>query len=158
MSNKKRVDFRKNRAKPPRPKAWTRGFQEHGFEDEATVHGERVRTKGDLSRKRTVAVDRASGARTIDLENCLPGRVLRVHGLDCVVATDEGREWRCKVRRHPQDDVDGRAQRRRHRGPRLDQAIVRRGRIHRKGRAAAWAPDAGVAAAGNMSLSPMSIR
>lgn len=99
MSNKKRVDFRKNRAKPPRPKAWTRGFQEHGFEDEATVHGERVRAKGDLSRKRTVAVDRASGARTIDLENCLPGRVLRVHGLDCVVATDEGREWRCKVRR-----------------------------------------------------------
>ena len=36
MAKKKkvRVDLRKNRSKPPRPKQWTRGFHEHGFEEE----------------------------------------------------------------------------------------------------------------------------
>ena len=56
MSKKKkiRVELRKNIAKPPRAKRWTRDFQDHGFEDEATAAGERVRAKGDLSRKRTI--------------------------------------------------------------------------------------------------------
>ena len=51
---KKRVDLKKNRSKPARDKGWTRGFQQHGYAEEATVTGERVRAKGDLSRKRTI--------------------------------------------------------------------------------------------------------
>jgi hypothetical protein len=52
MAKKKktRVELRKNRAKPPRDKGWTSGFQKHGFEEDATVGGERVRAKGELSR------------------------------------------------------------------------------------------------------------
>ncbi len=101
---KKRVELRKNRSKPPRQKGWTRGFQEHGFDEtDAGAAGERVRAKGDLSRKRTIMADEAAdGAHVmpaVDAEAQVPGRVLRVHGLDSVVRTDDGRELRCKVRR-----------------------------------------------------------
>ena len=56
MSKKKkvRVDLRKNRNQPPRDRQWTRGYQEHGFADEATKGDERVRAKGELSRRRTI--------------------------------------------------------------------------------------------------------
>ena len=52
MGKKKkvRVELRKNRSNPPRERQWTRGFQEHGFSEEATRGGERIRAKGDLSR------------------------------------------------------------------------------------------------------------
>jgi ribosome biogenesis GTPase len=98
MAKKKRVDFRKNRSKPPRANDWTSGFQKHGFADEATVAGERVRSKGDLSRKRTIQVEEG-GQQSVDLTACVQGRVLRVHGLDSVVQTDDGRLLRAKVRR-----------------------------------------------------------
>jgi ribosome biogenesis GTPase / thiamine phosphate phosphatase len=102
--NKKRVELRKNRSKPPRERGWTRGFIEHGYAEDATLNQERVRTKGDLSRKRTIISDE-TGPRDGEREkpamdgSCLPGRVLRVHGLDNVVRLDDGREMRCKVRR-----------------------------------------------------------
>jgi ribosome biogenesis GTPase len=100
---KKRVELRTNRTKPPRPNAWTRGFQQQGPEsDETGPAGERVRAKGDLSRKRTIMTDAADdgGAMpAVDPATHVPGRVLRVHGLDSVVQTDDGRQWRCKVRR-----------------------------------------------------------
>jgi len=111
MGKKKkvRVDLRKNRAKPPRKRHWTRGFQEHGFEEEAPPSGERVRAKGDLSRRRTITTDPrqetpvAASARAempaVDATDCRPGRVLRVHGLMCVVESDDGRVYRCAVRR-----------------------------------------------------------
>src|SRR5947209_5643057 len=102
MAKKKRVELRKNRSKPPRDKDWTRGFQEHGGEDDQSVAGERVRTKGDLSRKRTIHVEDADDGPAmpaVDLSTCVPGRVLRVHGLDNVVRLDDGRTFRCKVRR-----------------------------------------------------------
>jgi hypothetical protein len=38
--DKKRVELRKNRSKPPREKGWKRTFQEHGDADE-NVSGER---------------------------------------------------------------------------------------------------------------------
>lgn len=108
MSKKKkiRVELRKNRSKPPRERQWTRGFQEHGFEEEATLGDERVRAKGALSRKRTIIQDdtaQAAGAEptempTADVSNSLPGRVLRVHRLQSVVALDDGREMRCTLR------------------------------------------------------------
>ena len=102
--NKKRVELRKNRSKPPRDRGWTRGFAEHGYAEDATLNQERVRTKGDLSRKRTIISD-DTGPRDGEREkpamdaSCLPGRVLRVHGLDNVVRLDDGRILRCKVRR-----------------------------------------------------------
>jgi ribosome biogenesis GTPase len=97
---KKRVDLRKNRSKPPRDRGWTRGFNEHGYADDATLSQERVRAKGELSRKRTIISDE-DGERDMPAvdASCVPGRVLRVHGLDNVVHTDDGRTLRCKVRR-----------------------------------------------------------
>lgn len=104
-----RVDLRKNRSKPPRRQDWTRGFHEHGFAEEATVNDERVRAKGDLSRRRTIIQDETGGAvetgqepaemPAVDAGACFVGRVLRVHGLTCVVQTDQGQQFRCAVRR-----------------------------------------------------------
>src|SRR5262245_27650941 len=111
MAKKKkiRVELRKNLAKPPRQKGWTSGFQDHGFEDESTVADERVRAKGELSRKRTITQDAdsppaktespAEARPSADPSECLRGRVLRVHGLYSVVQADDGKEYRCAVRR-----------------------------------------------------------
>ncbi len=106
MAKKKkvRVDLRKNRSKPPRKKEWTRGFHDHGFAEEATAEGERVRAKGDLSRRRTIMTEESGGANStdvmsVDQNKCLAGRVLRVHGLQSVVETEDGRQYRCGVRR-----------------------------------------------------------
>ena len=111
MAKKKkiRVDLRKNRSKPPRSKQWTRGFQEHGFHEEATPTEERVRAKGELSRRRTIIQEEpAEGEQagqepatmpSVDSSTCLPGRVLCVHGLASVVETEDGRQFRCAVRR-----------------------------------------------------------
>src|SRR5262245_49906371 len=98
MAKKKRVELKKNRSKPARDKGWTRGFQQHGYSDEATVSGERVRAKGDLSRKRTIQSDDDTTMPTVDESACLPGRVVCVYGLDNLVQTADGRRFRCKVR------------------------------------------------------------
>jgi ribosome biogenesis GTPase len=105
MAKKKkvRVDLRKNRSKPPRDQSWTRGFQEHGFAEKATTSDERVRAKGDLSRRRTIIQDEtpADGGESMPAADagCLAGRVLRVHGLISIVETADGRQHRCAVRR-----------------------------------------------------------
>src|SRR5262245_22875843 len=106
MAKKKkvRVDLRKNRSKPPRSKQWTRGFHEHGYAEEAPPGEERVRAKGDLSRRRTIMAEGADSDApaempAVDTSQCLPGRVLRVHGLVSVVETEDGRQYRCAVRR-----------------------------------------------------------
>jgi ribosome biogenesis GTPase / thiamine phosphate phosphatase len=113
MSKKKktRVELRKNRSKPPRDQSWTRGFQEHGFEDEAPRTEERVRAKGDLSRHRTVMQDEraahtsaqsgqsAESMPAADASACQPGRVLKVHGLLSHVEAQDGKIYRCAVRR-----------------------------------------------------------
>jgi ribosome biogenesis GTPase len=110
MAKKKkvRVEMRKNRSKPPRERQWTRGFHEHGFEDEATQGSERVRAKGDLSRYRTIIQEETPSEKagsepsempTVDASSCLAGRILSVHRLESVVETDDGRRFRCAVRR-----------------------------------------------------------
>lgn len=110
MAKKKkvRVDMRKNRSQPPRERKWTRGFKDHGFTEEATTGGERIRAKGDLSRRRTIIQEERSSAEggqqardmpAIDTEACLPGRVLRVHNQFSIVETQDGRLYRCSVRR-----------------------------------------------------------
>jgi ribosome biogenesis GTPase len=107
MAKKKkvRVELRKNRAKPPRPRQWTRDFKEHGDRQDSAPSEERVKAKGDLSRRRTIIQEEigtgseAAEMPAADSSTCLPGRVLRVHGLQSVVATDDGRTYRCAVRR-----------------------------------------------------------
>src|SRR5262249_8827841 len=111
MAKKKktRLELRKNRSKPPRSREWTRGYKAHGYEDEAPQSQERVRAKGDLSRRRTIITEETSESSVqgqpavdmpaADLANCLPGRVLRVQGLYSTVETDDGKQYRCAVRR-----------------------------------------------------------
>src|SRR5438128_12431729 len=106
MGKKKkvRVDLRKSRSKPPRDRHWTRDFQEHGDEGDAAPLAERVKAKGDLSRRRTIIQEEPTGAGpseepVVEAGSCLRGRVLRLHGLQSVVETDDGRHYRCAVRR-----------------------------------------------------------
>jgi ribosome biogenesis GTPase len=110
MAKKKkvRVDMRKNRSRPPRQRGWTRGFQEHGFTEEATAPDERVRAKGELSRRRTIIQEEAAPSEggqapaempAVDSSSWQAGRVLRVHRLFSVVETEDGRQYRCAVRR-----------------------------------------------------------
>lgn len=103
MSKKKkvRVELRKNRTKPPRTNDLTHQFQEDAGVAGDAVSGERVRAKGDISRHRTVVVDEAGGGEMPSLKSAdmLPGRVLRVHGLYSYVEAEDGRVFRCTVRR-----------------------------------------------------------
>jgi ribosome biogenesis GTPase len=108
---KTRVDLRRNRSKPPREQGWTREFQQHGFTDDDSVRqGERVRARGDLSRKRTIITEEAASDQAADGQapaempainaaECQQGRVIRVHGLQCWVAGADGKSYRCVVRR-----------------------------------------------------------
>lgn len=98
MAKKKvRVEFRKNRSKPPRGNDFTRAFQQEESAAEDTLSGERVRAKGDLSRHRTVMQNDNDQAEVDQTK--LTGRVLRVHGLYSYVEGDDGRTYRCNVRR-----------------------------------------------------------
>jgi ribosome biogenesis GTPase len=110
MAKKKkiRVDMRKNRSKPARRRDWTRSFQEHGPDDDRSPMKEQVRAKGDLSRRRTIIQEEGPKSKggaepaqmpAVDVSACLPGRVLRIHGLFSFVETDDGRTFRCTVRR-----------------------------------------------------------
>lgn len=96
---KVRVDLRKNRAKPPRENDITRAFQQDAAATGDACSGERVRAKGDLSRKRTLVVNDAADAMPSADAASIRGRVLRVHGLASVVEADDGRIFRCAVRR-----------------------------------------------------------
>lgn len=108
MSKKKkvRVDLRKNRSKPPRAKQWTRTFQAEGLDEDTSRSAERIRAKGDLSRRRTIITEETGPGGgeivempAVDISQCLPGRVLSVHGLFNMVQTEDGRQVRCSVRR-----------------------------------------------------------
>jgi len=106
---KVRVAFKKNRQKRTRANDLTRQYKEDDLTRADPLSAERVRAKGDLSRHRTIvetvpepgepAQDDASARRAVDLATCLPGRVVRIHGLVSIVATDDGRETPCHVRR-----------------------------------------------------------
>jgi ribosome biogenesis GTPase len=111
MAKKKkvRVELRKNRYRPPRQRNWTGSLQDEGAAEDAVTGQERVRAKGHLSRKRTIIQDEAAAPAAagqepaempaVDVGACRPGRVLRVHGLQSVVQTDDGEQFRCTVRR-----------------------------------------------------------
>jgi ribosome biogenesis GTPase len=97
---KVRVEMRKNRAKPPRGNDLTRDYQADAASTDESVSSERVRAKGDLSRYRTVVQDAAADEPgRLSTDDAIRGRVLRVHGLASVVEADDGRIFRCAVRR-----------------------------------------------------------
>lgn len=108
---KVRVELRKNRSKPPREQGWTKQFHEHGFQaDDGSKQGERVRAKGDLSRRRTIITE-AEGAvaeegqasadlMSVDVSQCKLGRVIKLYSTQhVVIAGDDGQMYQCAVRR-----------------------------------------------------------
>jgi ribosome biogenesis GTPase len=114
VSKKKkvRVAFKKNRQKRTRANDLTRRYRQDDLTRAEPASAERVRAKGELSRHRTIITEvpdahagaeaepaDAAAMRAVDLATCLPGRVLRVHGLISIVAADDGREYPCHVRR-----------------------------------------------------------
>ncbi len=115
--NKKvRVALKKNRQKRTRANDLTRNYESQEIAGEETAASERVRPKGDLSRHRTIVAgtgetatslvnddaptaETAAAQRAVDESTCLAGRVMRIHGLICMVQTDDGRLLPCHVRR-----------------------------------------------------------
>ena len=102
---KVRTAFKKRHQSRGRASDLTRRFQQDALEDDDLHSGERVSGKGDLTRHRTVigphvADDQAAegGATELAAEGLLTGRVIRVHGLECVVRTESEQEYRCAVR------------------------------------------------------------
>lgn len=102
-----RADFRKNRGSRTRPTDWTREFEQHGFEEQDPLQGERISGKGDLSRRRTVTGSQLDTGDEpgfqieleVDRDVCHPGRVLSVHGLSSVVQDEDGHLHQCATRR-----------------------------------------------------------
>ncbi|MDR3183570.1 MAG: ribosome small subunit-dependent GTPase A [Planctomycetaceae bacterium] len=109
--SKIRVEFRKNRLGKTRSGDLTRQYEEHGFQEENSAAEERIGGKSELSRKRTVigemSDDTDSNAFSIILHTAAAsavnglcaGRVLKVHGVDSVVQTEDGRSFHCITRR-----------------------------------------------------------
>ena len=107
---KVRVELRKNRQKRTRANDLTRRYHQDDLKSAEAPGAERVRAKGDLSRHRTILSDSSEQADegstenalanlSVDLSECLTGRVVRVHGLESVVEAADGRRYRCGVRR-----------------------------------------------------------
>jgi ribosome biogenesis GTPase len=108
MAKKKvRVEFRKNRQKRTRVNDLTRGFHDDPSVTADLSSTERVRAKGDLSRYRTIVknahepgADGLSGSvDSKPVDPGFPGTVLRVEGLNNTVLADDGKRYRCQVRR-----------------------------------------------------------
>lgn len=105
MAKKKkiRVEFRKNRQKPPRDQDLTRDYRADRLSEDRLPDRQQVRARGELSRKRTVVAevdDHGSPQLAVDLTLCQPGRVLKVHGTQQVYVADEaGTVHVCAVRR-----------------------------------------------------------
>jgi ribosome biogenesis GTPase len=105
---KVRVAFKKNRQKRTRANDLTGQFHESDLAGTDPVRVERVRAKGELSRRRTIieeipdAAEQAGqepASEAPTLTSCLTGRVVRIHGLSSIVQTDDGRTFSCHVRR-----------------------------------------------------------
>jgi len=103
-----RVEFKKNRQKPARANDLTRSFHHDETSSDQSLSSERIRAKGDLSRKRTIiqqgsseeiAADDPLASLAVDLSQCQVGRVVKVHGLETVVEAQDGQIYRCGVRR-----------------------------------------------------------
>lgn len=100
-----RTEFKKNYQGRTRQSDLTRRFQKGALDEEASASRERVSGKGNLTRHRTVIgqiADQDHDGLPVDLElndsSVLKGRVLRMHGLDCIVQSVEGPVYKCAVR------------------------------------------------------------
>lgn len=103
--SKIRTQFKKNYQSRGRRADLTRKFQQDPLDDDDLASRERVSGKGHLTRHRTIQgqlAENAGDGLSVDIEvddpNALTGRVLRVHGLECVVRLEDGPEYRCAVR------------------------------------------------------------
>ncbi len=108
-----RVDFKKNRQNRTRDNDLTRRYRSDDAKSiDKASSGERVRAKGDVSRKRTIVSESSesegasledahdpSALLSVDLSECTIGTVCKVHGLESLVETDDGKTFRCGVRR-----------------------------------------------------------
>lgn len=100
-----RTEFRKGQQSRRRDGDLTRRAREDEESLDDIEQSQRVSGKGDLTRHRTVVGATASDddglGLTLGVDNrqSLAGRVLRVHGLESVVLTDDGRTFRCATRR-----------------------------------------------------------
>jgi ribosome biogenesis GTPase / thiamine phosphate phosphatase len=97
---KERTEFKKNHQVRARRDDLTRTFHESegtGLDD--IVNTERVSGKGDLTRHRVLSEQTSVGAIPTEFNQAIAGRVLSVHGLNCRVFGDDGRQYRCAVRR-----------------------------------------------------------
>lgn len=102
---KRRVEFRKNRTQKVRQGDITQRFNRDEFDADKAVSGERISGKGELTRKRTI-VSQQDDSRDpteapsihIDLDKCLPGRVLRVQGLLSEVEAEDKTVYQCSTR------------------------------------------------------------
>lgn len=98
-----RTEFKKRHQGRVRTSDLTRQYQQVDEDVDLPSH-ERVSGKGELTRRRTIVgnVDDDADGLGVEMDladkGLLRGRVLRVHGLNCVVRTEEGQEYRCAVR------------------------------------------------------------
>ena len=100
-----RAEFRKRHDARIRKNDFTREFSDQDQALDESKSRERVSGKGSLTRKRTISgstneVDESGFQVELDVDeaNCLPGRVVRVHGLTSIVETEPGVEFQCTVR------------------------------------------------------------
>ena len=103
--SKVRTDFRKRHEARTRKNDYTREFHDKTEQLEDLGKSERVSGKGALTRKKTVIglenEDDRDGFQVdldIDETQCAAGRVIRVHGLNSIVRTDDGAEYDCAIR------------------------------------------------------------
>lgn len=103
--DKVRTDFRKRHDSRKRKNDFTREFQAGNESLEDLGKSERVSGKGDLTRKRTIAGSEDKDDRDgfqvdlkVDSEACAVGRVIRIHGLNSIVRTEDGVQYECSIR------------------------------------------------------------
>jgi ribosome biogenesis GTPase len=77
----------------------TRQFRDDQEEVELAAGDERVRAKGELSRKRTIRIDDATDDMATDGADAVRGRALTVQGLYSCVVSEDGVMHRCYLRR-----------------------------------------------------------
>lgn len=101
--SKIRTEFRKNHQGRTRDTNLTRKYEQDLLGD--TASRERVSGKGELTRHRTVVGQHsATGSDGLAVElqfddpTIFSGRVLRVHGLNCIVRSEDGTQSSCAVR------------------------------------------------------------
>lgn len=106
-SNKIRIEFRKKHQSQARSADLTNDYAVDQ-EDIDTVASQRVSGKGDQTRHRTVIGNLVDADQPeslgqvrldVDANQTLSGLVLRVHGRESIVRVDDGRIFRCAVRR-----------------------------------------------------------